>query len=359
EVLIDKFNVSLKRADLLTLRDGQWLNDEVINFYGQLMMERATNAQCGSAKHNSESYPNIHFFNTFFYSTLRDQGYDRVKRWTRKFDIFAKDYVILPVHLGVHWCCAVINFKRKRLEYYDSMHGNNSQCFQLLRLYLNKESMDKKKTEFNFEGWVDFAPKNIPAQTNGYDCGVFTCMFAEYSSREAPFDFTQAQMVYLRKRIAYEIISGRLAMKANGPDLDGTGNGRTEKNKGLTNGLDDSTIPATPTPQRIGLGLAQPPPGLSAHRQQLPPPPASLSNGLYRKQNPVPMKALEDDDFVVEILYSDDEAGQEEEDVRDEEEYDGSEGEEGDAEEEYDEDAEQTGEEGHDEDDDDDVIILD
>ena len=120
------------------------------------------------------------------------------------------DLIVLPVHLGSHWCCAAINFKKKRIEYYDSLHGNNPTAFRLLRAYLEEESMDKLKKPFDLNGWTDYSPKDIPAQQNGYDCGVFTCMYAEYTSRQEPFDFEQEHMPYLRNRMMYEILSKRL-----------------------------------------------------------------------------------------------------------------------------------------------------
>ena len=48
----------------------------------------------------------------------------------------------------------------------------------------------------------------IPIQENSSDCGVFTCMYMEYLSRDEPFDFTQEQMSFIRRRIIYEICTG-------------------------------------------------------------------------------------------------------------------------------------------------------
>ncbi|KAJ3063296.1 SUMO1 sentrin specific peptidase 1 [Podochytrium sp. JEL0797] len=201
--VVKGFNVDLTRADVATLYPATWLNDEIINFYGQMLMERAKRNPGGK-------YPKIHFFNTFFYTTLKEQGFDRIKRWSKKFDVFALDYLIIPVHLGMHWCCSVINFKDKRIEYYDSLKGGNPELFEVYRGYLQKESMDKKKVPFDFEGWVDYCPKDIPGQLNGFDCGVFTCMYAEYRSREAVFDFTQDRMPYIRRRMVHEICTKKL-----------------------------------------------------------------------------------------------------------------------------------------------------
>ena len=37
-------------------------------------------------------------------------------------DVFSKDVILIPVnHNNAHWTAAAINFRRKRLESYDSM----------------------------------------------------------------------------------------------------------------------------------------------------------------------------------------------------------------------------------------------
>ena len=61
--------------DIHRLAPGQWLNDEIINFYGQLMIQRA--------KKNPGKYPKVHVYTTFFYSRLTN-GYDKVKTWSRR-----------------------------------------------------------------------------------------------------------------------------------------------------------------------------------------------------------------------------------------------------------------------------------
>lgn len=200
--VVEAFNIPITPHDIGKLRDRQWLNDEVINFYHELIRKRSQD--------HAGLFPKVHVFNTFFYPRLQSKGYSGVRRWTRKIDIFSFDYIIIPVHLSVHWCCAVINFKEKRFEYYDSLHGPSGEAFQVLRDYLCKESLDKRKLEIDLSEWSNFGPKNIPAQENGYDCGVFACTFAEYISRGAYFDFDQSHMKYLRNRMAYEIISKRL-----------------------------------------------------------------------------------------------------------------------------------------------------
>lgn len=45
----------------------------------------------------------------------------RLARWGQ-FDTFAKDIIIIPVNYkNMHWCCAAVNIREKRFEYYDSL----------------------------------------------------------------------------------------------------------------------------------------------------------------------------------------------------------------------------------------------
>ncbi|KAG0273959.1 SUMO1 sentrin specific peptidase 1 [Linnemannia exigua] len=204
-ILAQGFNLEIKKRDIQTLCPGEWLNDEVINFYINLIIARSK---------ESTTLPKVHVFSTFFYKVLTDSGYEKVRRWSKKakVDIFELDYVLIPIHCsGNHWTSAVIDMKRKRISYYDSLLGNNPKCFLMLREYLDKESQDKRSKPFNFEGWENDCPKDIPRQRNGYDCGVFTCTFIEFKSRGSEtFDFSQEEMPYLRKKLVLDIINKSL-----------------------------------------------------------------------------------------------------------------------------------------------------
>lgn len=41
EIMSQGFDIEIRRKDLLTLKDLDWLNDEIINFFMQLIVERA------------------------------------------------------------------------------------------------------------------------------------------------------------------------------------------------------------------------------------------------------------------------------------------------------------------------------
>ncbi|KZC05881.1 PREDICTED: sentrin-specific protease 1-like [Dufourea novaeangliae] len=200
EVLVEGFGLRITRKDVHTLADLNWLNDEVINFYMNLLIARST--------HNR--YPKVHAMNTFFYPKLITGGHTSLKRWTRKIDIFAQDLLVVPIHLGIHWCMSIIDFRNKSICYYDSMGGNNPKCLSALRQYLEDESLDKKKQTYDTSNWKLECAKNIPQQMNGSDCGVFSCMFAEYICANKKITFTQQDMPYFRNKMVYEILKSKL-----------------------------------------------------------------------------------------------------------------------------------------------------
>ncbi|KAI7862089.1 Senp1 mutant in complex with sumo-1 [Spinellus fusiger] len=183
--------------DIYKLHPEVWLNDEIINFYMEMLSDRS--------KENTGVLPDIHCFNTFFYSTIRESGYSKVKRWTKRVDIFAKDLVFVPINQSLHWVLAVFDMKRTLVRVYDSLGGGHDYTLKLLLNYLREEHLDKKKKVLDTSDWTLESPKNIPHQKNGSDCGVFTCTFAERLSRNLPFDFTQKDMVLIRRRMVFDI----------------------------------------------------------------------------------------------------------------------------------------------------------
>ena len=47
-------------------------------------------------------------------------------------DIFSKDAIILPVnHSNTHWTSAAINFRKKRIEYYDSLGSKSPMVYRV------------------------------------------------------------------------------------------------------------------------------------------------------------------------------------------------------------------------------------
>lgn len=118
----------MEYKDIHKLYPETWLNDEIINFYMELLTKR-------SNEQSSSSLSSIYCFNTFFCSTLRDQGYDKVRRWTKKVDIFDKELLLIPINYSYHWTLGVIDMTKKTVAVYDSLNGNHDSTIQVLLLH--------------------------------------------------------------------------------------------------------------------------------------------------------------------------------------------------------------------------------
>ncbi|XP_051947993.1 sentrin-specific protease 1-like isoform X2 [Xyrauchen texanus] len=201
EVLSEGFRLTITRKDLQTLNHLNWLNDEVINFYMNMLVERS----------KQPYLPSVYTFNTFFFPKLRSSGYSAVRRWTKKVDIFSVDIILVPVHLGVHWCLSVVDLRKKSITYFDSMGGSNDEACRILLKYLKQESDDKRGQDLDTSEWTLKSKKrNIPQQMNGSDCGMFTCKYAEYITKDRQITFTQKHMPYFRRRMVWEILHQKL-----------------------------------------------------------------------------------------------------------------------------------------------------
>merc|ERR1712062_78806 len=103
----------------------------------------------GARSKENENWPNVYTMNTFFLPKLMKTGFDAIKRWTRKVDIFSFDIILVPVHLDVHWCLAVMNLKKKSVNFYDSMGSDKKNiCIRKVRLSTRRISLWKMSKKF-------------------------------------------------------------------------------------------------------------------------------------------------------------------------------------------------------------------
>lgn len=202
EILSSAFKLRITRGDIQTLKNYHWLNDEVINFYMNLLVERS----------KKQGYPALHAFSTFFYPKLKSGGYQAVKRWTKGVNLFEQELVLVPIHRKVHWSLVVMDLRKKCLKYLDSMGQKGHRICEILLQYLQDESKTKRNTDLNLLEWTHYSmkPHEIPQQLNGSDCGMFTCKYADYISRDKPITFAQHQMPLFRKKMVWEILHQQL-----------------------------------------------------------------------------------------------------------------------------------------------------
>ncbi|XP_056149319.1 sentrin-specific protease 5-like isoform X2 [Lampris incognitus] len=176
QVVYKKHTLTLD--DLSTLADQNWLNDQVINMYGEMIVE--------------STHQKVHFLNSFFHRQLVTKGYEGVRRWTKQVDLFSKSLLLVPIHLEVHWCLVTVDTANKK---------------DILK-YLITEAKEKQQTFQS--GWKVSVKEGIPQQTNENDCGVFVLEYCRCLALAKPLNFSQREIPRVRKRIYKELCECKL-----------------------------------------------------------------------------------------------------------------------------------------------------
>ncbi|KAM3842777.1 uncharacterized protein ACN63O_022033 [Diretmus argenteus] len=200
--LVRTFRVNYKRHvltmdDLSTLYGQNWLNDQVMNMYGDLVMDSVPEK--------------VHFFNSFFYDKLRTKGYEGVKRWTKNVDIFQKDLLLIPIHLEVHWSLVSVDIPRRAITYFDSQRTLNRRCPKHIFKYLQAEAIKKDQRDF-LTGWQGFFKMNVGRQNNDSDCGAFVLQYCKCLALGQHFSFGQQDMPRLRRQMYKELCHCKLTL---------------------------------------------------------------------------------------------------------------------------------------------------
>lgn len=97
--------LNIMRSDLKRLEPEEYLNDTLIEFGLKLWL--------GELREKDPLLADqIHVFSSFFYKKLNmknvEEGYQSVRKWTAKVDLFSKKYIIVPINENLHWYLAII-----------------------------------------------------------------------------------------------------------------------------------------------------------------------------------------------------------------------------------------------------------
>ncbi|KAH0921132.1 hypothetical protein HID58_021150 [Brassica napus] len=204
--------VSICKRDVELLQPETFVNDTIIDFYINYLKNQI----------QAEERQRLHFFNSFFFRKLADLDKDpssiadgkaaflRVRKWTRKVDMFGKDYIFVPVNFNLHWSliiichpgevanCTDLDFddstKVPCILHMDSIKGSHAGLKNLVQSYLCEEWKERhKETSDDISSrFMDlrFVSLELPQQENSYDCGLFLLHYLELFLAEAPKNFS-------------------------------------------------------------------------------------------------------------------------------------------------------------------------
>ncbi|KAM2555359.1 hypothetical protein TB2_019378 [Malus domestica] len=208
----DSDAVSISKRDVDLLQPETFINDTIIDFYIKYLKNQI----------QPEKRHRYHFFNSFFFRKLADldkdpssvsdgrAAFERVRKWTRKVDLFEKDYIFIPINFNLHWSLIVIChlgevpkhnggdsgnlLKVPCILHMDSIKGSHTGLKNLIQSYLWEEWKERKKEtseeiSSKFHN-LRFVPLELPQQENSFDCGLFLLHYLELFLADAPVHFS-------------------------------------------------------------------------------------------------------------------------------------------------------------------------
>ena len=151
-VYVYRYNIKITGVEVRHMTVPQRLDDAIIDYYMNMLMERS----------RKEGFPSLKILSSHFYSKLMESGYNGVKKWTKKFDLFSFSLVMVPLHIGhARWALATFDYTKKMIKYYDSMNLNNYRCLFALGGYFCELHKENKGFDLNFKKVLE---KAIPQQ---------------------------------------------------------------------------------------------------------------------------------------------------------------------------------------------------
>ncbi|KAF7494230.1 Sentrin-specific protease 7 [Sarcoptes scabiei] len=208
--------IILYGKDLDCLREGFYLNDNIMNFYlkyyqlqhvsneifgrvhiyDALFATYLTNTAARKRKHSIDDNYCVYSFDCIpqlYHSTL--------KKWTKEIDIFSKDFLLMPSAKDNHWFLVIICYawnliplndgetidslqsKKPKIIFMDSLrtHVETGLIRRMIFEYLALELKEKRGKTLKNDCLQHFEMLNprVPLQGNYYDCGLFVLEYIE------------------------------------------------------------------------------------------------------------------------------------------------------------------------------------
>jgi sentrin-specific protease 1 len=163
----------------------------------------------------AQKYPDTLIYDTFLLQKLRmEKGIinKRALMWApknrKKGWVFTDCHqVLIPVHhlYEQHWSLCIIDLKVGRLTHHCSLGWVLCEKdVKYIVEYITKQMHACGKKDFVMD--LGFVSGASARQDNNYDCGLFTCMNAEYACKSLAVTFEAKHCPYLRRKIVFDIL---------------------------------------------------------------------------------------------------------------------------------------------------------
>jgi Ulp1 family protease len=103
---LERDAVTISFKDLKLLEPGGFLNDNLVDFWMKLTLQRLQDVDSEKRKH-------VYAFSCLFYAKLRqsqiaEEAHQLVAKWTKMVDIFSMKCLLFPINMDKHWSLVVL-----------------------------------------------------------------------------------------------------------------------------------------------------------------------------------------------------------------------------------------------------------
>lgn len=204
----------VRRRDIASLDHTNLVSSAAIDTYLHLLQRRSREAppEC--------KYLRVLALNAEFYTKVRSGDYDGAKRMIPRKEragVLEQDRLLVPILTEArgadHWVLAVIAPRERQLSIFNSMCSGSTTMLEPLRKWLVQEHPGTTPKNFGVGVPAAVGPDGevpLPQQTNGVDCGVFVCQYANSVTAGRWPDWAQEDIGYIRQRMGLELLEGRI-----------------------------------------------------------------------------------------------------------------------------------------------------
>ena len=124
-------------------------------------------------------------------------------------------FVIVNID-NTHWTLVVVNFIDKRIEYFDSLGGDDTLSsirVNNVRRWLIDHHHAMGKGSWDTKSWTYHAWKEndgAPVQKDGWNCGIYALQTANYYAQGGKLDFNKSHMPKFRNMMLVEMFHGEM-----------------------------------------------------------------------------------------------------------------------------------------------------
>ena len=209
DVLMKGNNFILRESELYRLKPPHFLSDEIINAYLTLV---------------SEKFSDIFIFDTFFHTSLEENGFNSSRSYVKRNPFTANKWLIPVNFQNCHWILLHANIEnillgKVVLDIYDSAINMDFEYdieveeIRKYIIFMHEKYVQSKLSKLNIV--LRNVSNTLPQQQTRYDCGAFLLGYALCLSGMKEIQFTQASIDQFRPNMKHEFRRKKLDSKCS------------------------------------------------------------------------------------------------------------------------------------------------